>query len=290
MIRRATDQDISALKALWEDAFDDPLNYVDFFYNNVAKTGDTFVFEVENQIVSMLTMIPVEFVFQDKAVRAVYLYGCATLTKFRRKGIMKSMIRKAEQIAKTNGCALSVLVPGEKYLFKYYKDLGYAPDFNMNVVKLRHGVLDETIRSDAALEIDALQPERLYTLRETYLALIPHVRWYPSQLEFLLKDAKVYGEHTAHLVSEHGEAYAIYGMQDKHLFVKEVLGSATAAQHCLIAKIIERENPKGVFVHQPVLAELFRYDGEAMMYGMAKPLAGTHNIKDMEPFMNLMLD
>ena len=100
MIRRATDQDISALKALWEDAFDDPLNYVDFFYNNVAKTGDTFVFEVENQIVSMLTMIPVEFVFQDKAVRAVYLYGCATLTKFRRKGIMKSMIRKAEQMKK----------------------------------------------------------------------------------------------------------------------------------------------------------------------------------------------
>ena len=290
MIRRATDQDISALKALWEDAFDDPLNYVDFFYNNVAKTGDTFVFEVENQIASMLTMIPIEFVFQDKAVRAVYLYGCATLTKFRRKGIMKSMIRKAEQIAKSNGCALSVLVPGEKYLFKYYKDLGYAPDFNMNVVKLRHGVLDETIRSDAALDVDALSPEQLYALREKYLESIPHVRWYPSQLEFLLKDAKVYGEHTAHLAGEHGEAYAIYGMQDKRLFIKEVLGDALPAQHCLIAKIIERENPKGVFVHQPVLAELFRYDGETMMYGMAKPLAGTHNIKDMEPYMNLMLD
>lgn len=290
MIRRATDQDISALKTLWENCFDDSRDYIDFFYDNVAHSGDSLVFELGGRIVSMLTMIPVEFVYQDKAVRAVYIYGAATQMEYRRKGIMRSLLEKAEATAKSNGCALSILVPGEKYLFKYYKDLNYAADFNMNVIKVRHGLLDRSLVPDKEPEYDVLTAAELYEMREKALLKIPHVRWYPSQLEFILKDAALYGEHTARLTCQYGSAYAIYEMQKKTLFLKELLGDSAEAQQALALRVIEKENPGTVLIHQPQLAELFRYDGEVLMYGMAKPLSGTHNIKDMEPYMNLMLD
>ncbi len=290
MIRQATDNDIPALKAIWQEGFDDPLNYVDFLYNEVLKTSDTFVFEVDGRAVSMMIAIPTELVYRDKSVKAIYVYGAATLKKYRGKGIMTAMLRHAEDFARAAGCALSVLVPGEKYLFKYYQKRGYSADFSANLVAIRHGMLDRTLDSAVAVETDVLTPEQMYGLREAILAEIPHIRWYPVQLRFLLKDAAIYGEHLASYNGELGVGYALYGMQGKHLFIKECLGTTVDVQHYIISHIIEKTNSAHVSVQLPRHSELFRFEGEVTSYGMAKPLVDSSFIGGMDPYMNLMLD
>ncbi|MEG2676570.1 MAG: GNAT family N-acetyltransferase [Oscillospiraceae bacterium] len=290
MIRRATDSDISALKAIWEDSFDDPLNYVDFMYNEIVKTSDTIVFETANKPVSMLTVIPAEFTYKDKAVKAIYIFAAATLKKYRAKGIMTSLLKYAEDIAKLSGCALSVLVPAEKYLFKFYQNCGYSADFNATLVGIKHGMIDGNISSEQDIELDKITPEQIYGLRESVLAEIPHIRWYPNQLKFIMKDARIYDEHIASYSGSLGIGYAIFGMQGKHMFIKECMGTTIDVQHFIISKIIAANNPKNVSVQLPLHSELFKFEGETTMYGMAKPLAGNTFIKDMDPYMNLMLD
>ncbi len=290
MIRKATDADIPAIKAIWQEAFDDPLNYVDFLYNEVAKTSDTLLYETGRRVVAMVVLLPTEFVYRDKSVRAVYIYGAATLRRFRGRGIMTALLQHAEDTARAQGYALSVLVPGEKYLFQYYKKRGYHADFSANLVAVRHGMLDGTLDSAIAVAYDALTPEQLYGLRESMLAEVPHIRWYPAQLRFVLQDAANYGEHLASYNGELGIAYAIYGMQGRRLFVKECLGTTLDAQHFLLSRVVEKTAPGGVSIQLPRHAEFLRFEGEVTSYGMAKPLGNSGYIGDMDPYMNLMLD
>ena len=105
-----------------------------------------------------------------------------------------------------------------------------------------------------------------------------------------MKDAASYGEHIASYNGDLGVCYAIYGMQGKHLFFKECLGTTVDAQHFMIESIIKKTNPGHVTVQLPRHAELFRFEGDVTSYGMAKPLAVSTNIGDMDPYMNLMLD
>lgn len=290
MIRKATDSDIPAIKAIWQEAFDDPLNYVDFLYNEVIRTSDTLIFEAGARAVAMTVLIPTEFVYRDKSVKAVYLYGAATLKKFRGKGIMTAMLKYAEDAARSEGYALAVLVPGEKYLFRYYEKRGYHADFKANLVAVRHGMVDGTLESAIDVEYDRLTPEQIYGLRESILAETPHIRWYPAQLRFLLRDAENYGEHVASYNGELGVGYAVYGMQGRHLFVKECLGTQLDAQHYILSRIIQRTNPGRVTIQLPRHSALFRFEGELTGYGMAKPLGTSSYIGDMDPYMNLMLD
>ena len=58
MIRKATYADIPQMRFLWEQCFDDPLNYVDFIYDNhIILPEQTYVIEDNLKIVSMATAL-----------------------------------------------------------------------------------------------------------------------------------------------------------------------------------------------------------------------------------------
>ncbi len=291
MIRQATEQDIHDLKALWELCFHDPLNYVDFIYNKVANPMDTMVFDTGSKIVSMLTGIPVRFVFDDQALPAVYIYGVATHPKFRNRGLASQMMSVIEEDARNRDCALALLVPGEEHLFRYYHKLGYNADFNLRAIPIRAGMIGPQVVCDTDLKIDTISCAQLYALRESCLAVRPHIEWSAQQLEFVIEDARLYGEHTAHYVGVSGEAYAIYGVGPKRsLYIKECLGSSEEARLVLIKTLIQDTNPARVSLQQPVHSLLFPHEGATVRFGMAKSLQLHSTMKDIEPYMNLMLN
>ncbi len=290
MIRHATENDISQLKLLWDQSFDDPLNYIDFIYNKVAKPADTLVYESGNIIASMMTLIPVNFVFHDKAVRTMYIYGAATGKRFQRRGIMTKMLKYAEDYARNLEFTLSVLVPGEKYLFDYYKARGYSADFQVRVLKIKPGMIDPALTVDNDSTLDDISPEKMFELRAVSLEHIPHVEWNAKQLGFIQGDCQLYGEHIAHYEGSHGESYAVYGMVKKQMHIKECFGTTFDARLALIKDVIQKNDPKNVTIQLPVNSKLFQYEGTIQKYGMAKPLQVNTSIKDMDPYMGLMLD
>ncbi|MEG2524038.1 MAG: GNAT family N-acetyltransferase [Oscillospiraceae bacterium] len=290
MIRFATEVDIPGLKTLWTMSFDDPINYIDFFYDKLARPCDTLIFDEDGQIAAMLTLIPTALVYRDKSVRAAYVYGAATHKNYRSRGVMTALLAHAEEYARTQGYSLVVLVPGEKYLFDYYKRRGYSADFNCRVAEIKHGMLRRDIVPDTETQTDALSIDELYELREAALADIAHIAWKPDALRGILLDAKIYDEHIESYEGKYGRAFAIYGQHKRRLYIKECLGSSVEAQHCLLRMLLEKIDPRMVTVQLPLHSELFMFESQTRLFGMAKLLSGNTNIKDMDAYMNLMLD
>ena len=290
MIRQATPYDIKQLKELWDASFSDPMNYIDFVFDRIAETNDILVTELDGKVVAMLIMIPVKFVYKDDAVNTLYIFGAATEKKYQNRGIMSKMIADAELRAKKGDARLSILVPGEHYLFDYYKKRGYSSDFSLRCVSIRPGMLDNAVDLGDALEIDTLSPEDMHRIRGAALMNIPHISWSLRQLSFVMEDSKMYNDHIASYMGDIGNAYAFYGIRNKKLYVKELLGSTVEAQQAVLKSLIEKYSPKYAYVNLPELSRLFYGEGEVRPYGMCKSLNVKNSIRDLDAYMNLMLD
>lgn len=290
MIRLATEQDIVQLKQLWDESFDDPMNYLDFIYSKAADPSDTLVYDNGNMIISMMTLIPVNFVYGEYVVRTIYIYGAATHPRFQNKGLMTRMLTYAEDHARMLDCHLCVLVPGEAYLFDYYRDRGYGADFNCRIVTIKPGMIPDDITVDNTSSIDTITGPEAYRLRSIGLRDIPHIEWTGEQMDFVLEDCRIYGEHIAHYKGEQGEAYAVYHQEKRKMHIKECFGDRQQARYAVLKDIIQQNAPRSVRIQLPVNTTLFPYEGSVTRYGMSKPLNVTTKIKDLEPYMNLMLD
>lgn len=290
MIRFATQEDINKLKNLWDDSFHDPMSFVDFLYDNVVTIADTLVVEQGEDIACMLTIIPTSFVFRDKAVKTAYIYGAATAKKYQRKGYMTHLLTFAEEYCRDHGYAMSVLVPGEKYLFGYYKKRGYSEDFNCRMVNLSPGMINKDLHCDTEILMDDVPARTVHTIREDALCDIPHIAWSAGEMTFALKDCRLYDEHVAYYKGGFGESYCIYGMDGSSMFIKECLGSSVDAQQVLLKQVLLNEKPRRATLQLPIDSELFRYEGERARFGMAKPLVLNSYIRDLDAYMNLMLD
>ncbi|MEA4911299.1 MAG: GNAT family N-acetyltransferase [Oscillospiraceae bacterium] len=290
MIRNATQEDINKIKLLWDEGFHDPLSYVDFIYDRVAQFSDTLVIEENGDLCSMLTIIPTGFRLRDKTIRTAYIYGAATQKSRRRHGYMVKLLEYAEHVCREQGYALCVLVPGEKYLYDFYKNRGYSDDFSCRMVKLEAGMLERSARCEKPPVCNEPDYKKIYELREQALYDIPHITWDEKQLEFALADCMVYGETVAQYAGDGGESYAIFGTDKKHMFIRECNGTSEKAEMMLLKSIVLEHNPSAVTVQLPVQKNLFRYEGEKQRYGMSKALYARSTVSDMNPYMNLMLD
>ncbi len=290
MIRSATQEDLNSIKKLWDRAFSDPLDYVDFVYDHVTNIGDTIVLEENERVVAMLTVIPTTFTFRDKSIKAAYFYGAATEKKFQKKGYMTALLDYAEKRCREDKYALSVLVPGESVLFDYYKNRGYSADFCCRLVDIEAGMLETSLKPDTEIVYDKPDYKKIYALREKALYDTPHISWDQKMIGVVINDCLLYGESVAYYKGEYGEAYAVFDVQHDRMFVKECFGTSEEAEMLLLREIVVNHNPKSVTVQLPLSSNLFKYDGERARYGMSKPLNIDSGIRDMDPYMNLMLD
>lgn len=290
MIRYATTEDIYTLKEMWDSGFDDPLNYINFIFDRVAKTSEIMVYDMAGKVAGMLALIPLKFTYKAERIDASYIFGATTDKKYRNRGVMTHLLVAAEDEAKQKGSKLTVLVPGEPALIDYYKKRGYNSDFFLRDIEIKPGMLASVPRTDVQLESDLITTASMYSLREKALESIAHVEWNEQQLRFVLDDCYIYGDSVVHYNGEHGESYAIYNIVNQRAYIKECLGTTDMASLVLIKEIISQNVPKSAVVRQPLNSILFAHMGERTMYGMAKPLYADSYIRDLDGYMNLMLD
>lgn len=290
MIRSATQLDIPQLKKIWDRCFDDPLNYVDFLYDCVTTPQNTLVWDEEGKILSMAMSIDCMFSYKEEQLPCVYIYGCATLPEAEGKGIMTRLISYAEQLAAQRGVQMSVLVPGERFLYGFYRKRGYNSDFPLRTVTLRPGMMGDVPQAEEPLLYDRISPEELYAIRENALYEVPHIEWKADQITFIMRDALAYGEHVASYSGAAGKAYAIYGAENRSMFIKECLGTSELATKILLAALINEQDPRRVTLRGPVGAGVLPFEGVRQEYGMSKVFKTAKPLSDLAPFMNLMLD
>ena len=290
MIRAANQLDIPQLKKIWDRCFDDPLNYVDFLYDCVTTPSKTLVWDENGKILSMAMSIDCMFSYKEEQLPCVYIYGCATLPEAEGQGIMTRLIASAERMAAERGVQMSVLVPGGRFLYSFYRKRGYNSDFPLRTVTLRPGMIGDVQAPDTPLLYDRIQTEELYAIRESALYDVPHIEWKPDQISFILRDAVAYGEHVVSYSGQAGKAYAIYGAENRALFIKECLGTSELAAKILLAALINEQDPRRVTLRGPVGAGVLPFEGTRQEYGMSKIFKTAKPLSDLAPFMNLMLD
>jgi Predicted acetyltransferase involved in intracellular survival and related acetyltransferases len=290
MIRSATVIDIPEIKKIWDQSFDDPLNYVDFLFDKVLEPNDTLVYEEDGEVVSMAMSIYCSFRYHDESVPCVYIYGCATRPDKGGRGYMTELISCVETNAMAKGCQMSVLVPGNRSLFRFYANRGYNSDFSIRRVRLRSGMLETVPRPEVPIEYDRIFSGDFYEIREKALYEIPHIEWKADQLDFMTADALAYQDHIASYSGEAGKAYAIYSLKSRVMFIREILGTSEESATMLLAGLVDEQNPRKVSMDLPLGGGILPFEGSSRAYGMSKSFKTAKKISSLEPYMNLMLD
>ncbi len=129
-IRLAQNEDIPRQKAIWKLCFGDSDDYIDFFYTHRYKAKDTMVLLVEGEIVSMLTMLPIQIrTAEGRFFQSTMLYAIATHPDFQHRGLANRLMDHTHQFVHGSGGYFSVLVPSNKQLFDFYRQQGYRENF-----------------------------------------------------------------------------------------------------------------------------------------------------------------
>lgn len=292
MIRRATVGDIPQLKRIWETCYNDPLNYIEFLYEHITTPERTYVFEEEEGglVTSMAVTIDCFFSFRETRLPSVYLFGCATLPDHEGQGYMTRLLSRMEADARSDGKQLVCLIPGGRFLSKFYQKKGYHSDFGIRLLRLRPGMLGDVPEPDIPIQYGKITSEEFYAIREAALYEIPHIEWDAHQLGLVQLDLAAYGEQMVSYDGASGKSYAIYGLRNHNMFIREVLGTNDESTRILLAELINQQNPRKVSMRMPIGAGLLPFEGTRTEYGMSKIFNTAKPLSDLAPFMNLMLD
>jgi GNAT superfamily N-acetyltransferase len=129
-VRLAQKGDIVRQKEIWKLCFGDSDRYIDFYYSNRYQETETVLLLEDQEICSMLTMLPIRILAPTKQTfKAAMLYAIATHPQHQNRGFASQVIDFTHQSLKEEKKSFSVLVPAEKHLINFYRKRGYQDGF-----------------------------------------------------------------------------------------------------------------------------------------------------------------
>ena len=116
-------KDIPELKKIWADVFKDSAEFINWFFEERFVPDLCYVCEENGKIVSCLYGYPITLNVKGVPVKTVSVSGVATLPEFRRKGIMKKLLKEYLGEIKEKGYPLVILTAENPEI---YKPLGFV--------------------------------------------------------------------------------------------------------------------------------------------------------------------
>ncbi len=160
MIRYAKEKEKGELKRLFNVCFPGEEDFCDYFFENCFKAEITLIDVAEGELRGAAMELP----YYIRGIGEVtYLYSVATFPQFRGRGVSRGIIEKSRENDRKRGRKASVLIPGEKSLFEFYKKLGYKPAAFINERKFTAGYKNYgcEVRDCGAAELEKLYNESL---------------------------------------------------------------------------------------------------------------------------------
>jgi len=220
MIRFAKDEDYPQLKALWNQVFSDSEAEIDFYFSNRHQNQNMLVYELEEVIAGMLTMLPVQLSFGPEMHSGRYIYAAATAPAYRRQGISSRLLLHCHNWMEENGETASILVPASDSLFAFYGQRGYETVFYVETTTLRPSdLLPYTCESIC----EPCLVQDFFRLRDAAFSDCSlFVRWGEDALEYIIRNAQVFGDGVYYFRTESGEGYAVCGWSGRNVFIREI--------------------------------------------------------------------
>lgn len=208
MIRLYNENDINGVIRLWEEAFEDSENEIRFFLDGCRKPLNTLIYEIDNEIASMLFLLEGDMHFEGKDYPSYYLYAACTLKKYRGRGLMAELLSFAKETANKNGKYFICLKPAEKSLFDFYGKFGYKTAFFVKITECN------TKNTSVNLSDRNVSPEYL---RNSAFKEHNYFKWDRQSIEFAFLHNNFFGGITF----ETCKGYSLYTYDDTKTIVKE---------------------------------------------------------------------
>lgn len=114
---------IPQLRSLWQEAFGDPVDFIDSFFSLGFSTERCRCVSVNGVIAAALYWFFTDF--EGKPV--AYLYAVATKKSHRGQGLCHMLLEDTHRLLKSQNFAGTLLVPGSRELSAMYQKMGYQP-------------------------------------------------------------------------------------------------------------------------------------------------------------------
>ena len=169
MLIKASENVKKDLFSLWKEAFGDEDGYIELFFKTLFNENIRIFAEAsDNKIVSVLYLMRSYIKTEEKIYDGYYLYAAATKLAYRGKGIMGKLINEAKDYVISQGKDFISLVPGEEYLYSYYKKFDFEP------VMYRGKDIIESAGTCEAFEKHAITFDEYFRNREKELNVSAH--------------------------------------------------------------------------------------------------------------------
>ncbi|MDR2834757.1 MAG: GNAT family N-acetyltransferase [Bacteroidales bacterium] len=132
MIRFATEKDTENIKSIWKICFGDTDEFINLFFSKKYCPENTLLFLENNLPVSALQILNYDLKFIDKIFPINYICGICTLSEFRNKGIASKLINYSHKVSSEKKIPISILIPANENLIKFYEHFGYQQVFEEN--------------------------------------------------------------------------------------------------------------------------------------------------------------
>ncbi|MBQ8611108.1 MAG: GNAT family N-acetyltransferase [Oscillospiraceae bacterium] len=177
MIRKATEQDIPALKTLAAEAFGDTPAFCELSFRTFAGIDNIWLDDEDGAAAMALA---VSVTLNDKP--GAYLYSVATRRALRGSGRMTALLESIKRYGEEQGWAFLCLLPASDSLFEFYAQRGFETAFYRQeyTVPIRRNLL-------ATAEFDDVTVALLPQLRKK-LCSVPAVTLHQQGLVAVLTD------------------------------------------------------------------------------------------------------
>ncbi len=120
-INHPTASQTAALRALWQEAFQDPDAFLDSFFTCAYAPERCLCMEQDDHIAAAAYWFDCE----TDGGRAAYIYAVATTRRCRHRGLCHTLMAEIHRLLASAGYCGSLLVPGNAALETLYASMGY---------------------------------------------------------------------------------------------------------------------------------------------------------------------
>jgi len=281
--------DLHQLKQLWQAAFGDSMDYVDFYFERAYSADKTVTRRAGGKIVSAAQYRHFDIICGEQMLQGVYILGVCTYAEYRRKGLAASIVEQIISEQRALGVDVAFLIPSSAVLFEYYGQLGLERVFT--------AYEEHATRADLGGGFYEMLTPDVHVLYDFYTA------FYQNLGKAALKDRDFFETVISgvadfggciHVCGCNGEIRGFAAVEDG--VVKEMLCLDAKARDTLLAQAFEQiddEKVNEIKVVYPVGSPADAIGGNARVVdiGMAKALSVRCDLDVLRgAYANLLLN
>lgn len=137
-LRKLNREEHRKTRKLWEKIFyEDSESFLDYYYDIKTKENDILVMEEQGEIIAMLHLNPYKMKINNKICPTNYIVAVATDVRYRSRGIMGALLKKAMQVMHDRKEPFTFLMPAAEAIYYPY-DFRYVYSRNQGRITGRN--------------------------------------------------------------------------------------------------------------------------------------------------------